>query len=118
MTNTNINTAVSYYKAMGEKNLPEAAKYLHSDIRLITPLAEVAGKEKVLEAIKGFMLAFNTIHIHQKLSNQDSAMLVIDVDFPAPIGILRSAALLTVQNGLIIRTELFHDTKNFGGGNK
>lgn len=113
MTKENIDTAISYYTAMGKKDINEASKHLHPDIHLISPLAEINGKNAVIEAIKGFMSSFNAIHIRAKLSNEDSAMLVIDVTYPAPIGLLRTASLLAVQNGVITRIELFHDAKHF-----
>ena len=113
MTQENVNTAVAYYTAMGKKDINEALKYLHTDINLISPLAEINGKDIVTGAIKGFMTVFNTLHIRAKFSNEDSAMLVIDVDYPAPIGLLRTSSFLTIKDSLITRVELFHDTKPF-----
>lgn len=113
MTKDNVAVALAYYTAMGEKDINEVSKYLDSSIHLISPLAEVTGKEMMLGAIKGFMASFKTIHIREKLSNGGGAMLVIDVDYPAPIGLLRTASLLTIQHGLITKIELFHDAKHF-----
>ena len=117
MTNKNIDLAVAYYTAMGKKDISGASIHLHSGIHLISPLAELIGKETVLEAIKGFIASFRTIHIRVKLSNEDNAMLIIDVDYPAPIGLLRTASLLTIQNSLITRIELFHDARRFERNN-
>ena len=117
MTQENINTAVAYYNAVGKKDIDEALKYLDSDIHLISPIAEIHGKNIMMEAIKGFMASFNTIHIRAKLSNKDNAMLVIDVNYLAPLGFLRTASFLTIQNDLITKIELFHDTKQFEKNN-
>ena len=46
--------AQSYYVAMGNKNAQDLEKYLHPDIQLITPLAEISGKERVFDATKNF----------------------------------------------------------------
>lgn len=113
MIKDNMDTAIAYYTAMGKKDVNEAAKYLHSDIHFISPLATINGKDTVVEAIKGFMASFRAIHIRVKFSNEGNAMLVIDVDYPAPIGLLRTASLLTIKNRLITGIELFHDTVHF-----
>jgi hypothetical protein len=40
-------------------------------------------------------------------------MLAYDLDCPAPIGLFRGAVLLTFQEGLIMRYELFYDARPF-----
>ena len=47
-----IETAEAYYEAMGSKNTQEMAKYLHPDVQFVGPLAEMKGKESVLDATK------------------------------------------------------------------
>jgi hypothetical protein len=42
------------------------------------------------------------------------AMLAYDGDFGDPIGICRTAALLTFKDNLIIRIELFFNARPFG----
>jgi hypothetical protein len=40
-------------------------------------------------------------------------MLTYDMDFGEPIGVCRTAALLTFRDGLIARNELFFDARPF-----
>jgi len=40
-------------------------------------------------------------------------MLVYDLDFPAPVGKLPTAGLITFQDGLIAKIELFCDGRPF-----
>lgn len=111
MSNQNLNTALAYYQAMNDKNLVEVAKYLHPEVTLLSPLAAIAGKDAALQAAKGFCALMKKISIRAQFSAQDQVMLAFDIDFPAPVGILRSAVLMTFKGGLIIRNEMFYDPR-------
>ena len=97
---------------MSEKNIKKMEELLHPDIVLIGPLAELQGKEAVVQAIKGFTSAFKALNVRKKFHNEDQVMLAIDTEFPAPVGNHRTASLVTIQEGLIERIELFYDTQS------
>lgn len=113
MNKNNMEIAKSYYTAMGKKNIQEFEQYLHPDVKVISPLIEKTGKEVVLEALKGFIAAFNTLMIRAAFDSPDQAILVIDVDYPAPIGNIRTASLISIQDALIVKIELFFDGRPF-----
>lgn len=107
----NVSIAEAYYTAWGEKDIASMERFLHPDAQLITPLEETAvlGKEAILEKLKKGATFFKALTIRSKFGSGDQTMLVIDLDFPAPAGNLRSASLMTFQEGLITRIELFFD---------
>lgn len=111
----NLALAEAYYTAMAEKDLVSLEKYLHPDVEFVGPIACVTGKENFLQTIKGFISFFKSLTIRSKFASGNQAMLAYDVDFPAPIGITRSAALMTFKNGLIKKIELFFDASSFRG---
>lgn len=111
MDYNNALIAEAYYTAMNEKNVAEMGKYLHPDVQLITPLAELVGKEDALSAAKNLCSLFNTLTIRAKFDSKNQAMLAFDLDFPSPIGNLPIAALMTFQSKLIIKIELFYDSR-------
>ena len=113
MTEKNVASAVAYYKAMADKDLTSMARHLHPDVRLVTPMEELTGKEAVLEAAKRLLPLINSIKVHAKFGSEDQAMLTYDMDFSAPIGVCRAAALMTFKDGLIARNELFFDARPF-----
>lgn len=113
MSEKNIAIAVAYYQAMNKKDLSAMEKYLHPEVRLIGPLADITGKDAVLGTVKHLLAVFNTLTIRARFGAGDQVMLAYDIDFPAPIGISRAAVLLTFQDGLIIRYELFFDARPF-----
>lgn len=106
-------TAEAFYTAFGEKTIEAMAQYLHPDVQLTTPLIKRQGKASYLEAAKGFASAFDTLTIRTAMAEGDEAVVVYDVDFPAPIGKVRTAALITFQDRLISRIELFFDATLF-----
>jgi len=108
----NIAIAEAYYTAWREKDVAKMEKFLHTDVQLITPLEEtvILGKETILEKLKKGATLFNTLTIRAKFASADQTLLVIDLDFPAPIGNLRTTSLMTFQKSLITKIELFFDT--------
>ncbi len=113
MSEKNIAIAITYYQAMNNKDLSTLEKYLHPEVRLIGPLADIKGKDAVLNSVKHLIGFFNKLTIRAQFGAEDRVMLAYDIDFPAPIGVSRAAVLLTFQDGLIIRYELFFDARPF-----
>ncbi len=113
MAEKNLTSAVAYYQAMNNKDLATIERYLHPEVRLISPLAEVTGKDAVLNSVKHFLAVFNKLTIRAQCGNGNQVMLAYDLDCPTPFGIVRGAVLLTFQEGLIIRYELFYDARPF-----
>ena len=113
MTEKNVASAVAYYKAMADKDLSGMARHLHPEVRLVTPMEELTGKETVLEAAKRLLNFIASIKVRAKFGSEDQAMLAYDMDFAAPIGACRAAALMTFKDGLIVRNEIFFDARPF-----
>ena len=113
MTERNVASAEAYYKAMNDKDLSGMARHLRPDVRLVTPMEELTGKEAVLEAAKRLLPLINSIKVHAKIGSEDQAMLTYDMNFAEPIGVCRAAALMTFKDGLIMRNEIFFDARPF-----
>lgn len=109
----NVAAAEAYYHAMNVNDLTGMASYLHPDVQFVSPMVNVAGKESVLAAVKRFRSRLKSIIVHTKFGSELQAMLIYDVDFGEPIGVSRTAALLTFKDNLISRIELFYDARPF-----
>lgn len=109
----NLGSAEAYYLAMKHNDAENLAKYLHQDVRVITPLGETAGKVFVVEAAQKLMVHIMDIEIKARFSSDEQALLIYDLDCSEPIGTCRTAALMTFKDGLIIRNELFFDPRPF-----
>ncbi|MBA3816082.1 MAG: nuclear transport factor 2 family protein [Parachlamydiaceae bacterium] len=108
---------VAYYTALGEKNIEAVKKYLHPDIQFTDPQEKVIGREAVLNAAKVFMGIFKTLTIRAKFESEDQAMIVYDVEIPGLSKNLHAASLLSFQEGLISKIELFYDSRGLGKQN-
>lgn len=113
MPEKNVASAVAYYKAMADKDLAGMGRLLHPEVRLITPMEELTGKETVLAAAERLLPLIKSIKVHTKFSSEDQAMLTYDMDFAEPIAVCRAAALMTFKDGLIVRNEIFFDARPF-----
>lgn len=111
MNKNNLALAEAYYTAMKENNGAGMEKCLHSHVQFSSPLAQLSGKEAVLEAAKNFAAICENLKIRAKFGSEDQAMLVFDVGFPAPIGKFPTASLINFQEGLISKIELFYDAR-------
>ena len=113
MSQKNITSAVAYYQAINDRNLAVIEKLLHPDIRFLGPLADVTGKNTYLESLKRFFLpSFKKLTIRAQFGTSYQAMLVFDLDCPAPIGIVRTAVLMTFKDDLIACIEAFFDSRS------
>lgn len=116
MTDSTLNhiaTAEAYYEAISNKDLNGVAKTLHPQVELFGPLATLNGKQSVVDAAKGYMSFVRTISVKTRFSAGQQVMLTYDADFGEPIGLCRTAVLMTFADGLIQRIELFFDASPF-----
>lgn len=113
MDTQNASIAEAYYKAFAEKNMPEMEKYLNDDVQFVAPLDKVSGKRAVIEAARGFANFFKSLTIRAQFGSGTQAVIVYDLELPAPIGVFSSTALMTLHEGLITKIELFYDARPF-----
>ncbi|MGA2923301.1 MAG: nuclear transport factor 2 family protein [Candidatus Sulfotelmatobacter sp.] len=113
MTQSNAASAEAYYKAMNDKDVSAMARRLHPDVRLITPMEDLTGKDAVLEAAKKLLSFIQSVEVQAKFESENQAMLAYNMHFAGPVGLCRAAALITFKDGLIVRNELFFDASPF-----
>jgi len=74
-------------------------------------LATVKGKEEVFKSAGNFINVIKSLRIRAKFGAGDQAMIISDSDIPGVAGIFSTASLLSFRDGLIIKIELFYDSK-------
>ena len=102
---------VAYYTALGENNMEKVNECLHRDIQFNDPQEKVIGREAVLKAAQGFTGIFKTLTIRAQFGSEDQAMIVYEIEIPGLPKKLQAASLLSFQDGLISKIELFYDSK-------
>lgn len=113
MTQTNIKVVEAYYKAMNNKDRAGMAQYVHPDVHFLGPLAELTGRDIVLEGVERLFPLFENIVIRAKVGSDTQVMFAYDLNCEDPIGTLRVAALMILEEALITRIELFFDARPF-----
>ncbi|MGH9572851.1 MAG: nuclear transport factor 2 family protein [Candidatus Acidiferrales bacterium] len=113
MNDGNLASAEAYYLAMKHNDPENMALYLHENVRVTSPLGEVAGKERVLESAKGLMIHIMDMDIKARFASGNQVMLVYVLECSHPIGTCPTAALMTFKDGLIVSNNLFFDPRPF-----
>lgn len=113
MNQKNLASAEAYYNALNNKDLELIERCLHPTVHFLAPLAELSGKEAVFKAARDFSTFFKKLTIRTIFGDEDQVMIVYDVECPSPIGLIRTASLVTFSEGLISRIELFYDARPF-----
>ena len=103
---------IAYYAALGEKNLEAVKKCLHPQVEFSDPQEKVIGREAVLSAAQGFTGIFKTLTIQANFGSDNQAMIVYEVEILGLLKNLKAASLLTFQDGLIAKIELFYDSRD------
>jgi ketosteroid isomerase-like protein len=67
MIKTNVEVVEAYYKAMNNKDRAGMAQCVHPDVHFLGPLAELTGRDIVLEAVERLFPLFEDIVIRAKL---------------------------------------------------
>lgn len=101
-----------YYTLISNKN-QDYQNYLHPDVELYGPLANLKGKEAVITSTGNFMKVFHSLKIRSSFGSDRQAVLVYDVDIPGISAHFPGVSLLTFEEGLIVRIELFYDGTPF-----
>ena len=112
-SDNNLKSAENYYNAMLAKDFDKMAGYLHNDVHLIGPLAEMHGKDAVVTAAKNFGGILQDIQIRSRFSSDNQIMFAYDMVVPVPIGKFRAAVLMEFTDRLISKIELFYDASPF-----
>jgi len=117
MNQNHLSLAKAYYQALAAKDLAASGKYLHPNVQCSGPLVNVNGKESVLRANEKFITLFTTLKIRSSFASENQVMIVYDLELVTSINIFSAAALLTLQDSLIDKIELFYDASPFHARN-
>lgn len=110
---SHLAVAEAYYGYMLQKDFAAMKACLHPDVHFISPLAELSGRDAVVEAAKRLSQILYDIDIRAKFSSGDQIMFAYDFMFSGAIGKLRASVLMDFKDQQISRIELFYDARPF-----
>jgi SnoaL-like domain len=105
--------AEDYLAAWKRKDVDAIARILHPDVHLKSPLADVTGRESFVMMVRKIFLELEDVIVRARFASEAEAMIVYDFVLKQPIGVTRTANLMTFEGGLIRSVELFFDARPF-----
>jgi len=108
-----LEIAEEYLTAWKHKDVDAIAGLLHPDVHLKSPVADLKGREPFLMMCRKIFSELEDVTVRARFATETQAMLVYDFALKAPIGITRTANLMTFEGELIRTVELFFDARPF-----
>ena len=109
----NLQSAISYYTAMNDRDFDKMSSCLHPEVTCISPLDTIDTRDIVVAAAKNFSNFFKSITIKEEFTSENKVVLLLETDCPEPVGCFRSTSVLSFEDGLISKIELFYDPRPF-----
>jgi hypothetical protein len=108
-----LDVAEEYLAAWKRKDIEGIAKLVHPEIHLKSPVADVTGRESFLITCQKIFPILTDVRIHAKFASETRAMMTYDFALHEPLGVTRTANLMTFERRLIRSVELFFDARPF-----
>jgi len=105
--------AQEYLSAWKRKDADGIARLLHSEVRLKSPVADLTGREAFLLMCRKIFPVLENISLRAQFASENQVMLVYDFVLQDPMGLTRTANLMTFEGDLIRSVELFFDARPF-----
>jgi hypothetical protein len=105
--------AQEYLAAWKRKDAGGIARLVHPDVRLKSPIAELAGREPFLTMCRKIFPQLEDVVVRATFATETQAMIAYDFVMKAPLGLTRTANLMTFDGDLIRSVELFFDARPF-----
>jgi hypothetical protein len=109
----NLKTAEAYLAAWQKKDLAGIGEHLHADVHFKGPMSETTGKDAFLAAAQRIFPPLQSLTVRHTFASGGAVAAIYDFNCAAPIGVCRTAELITFQDGLISGVELFFDARPF-----
>ena len=108
-----LNISEAYLQAWNDKDVDQIARYVHPDVRFVGPMSQTTGKDAFLQGAKRMFGLLQEIKVQSKFASDSQAIFTYDFVCAQPIGVCRTAELITFTDGLISGVEIFFDARPF-----
>ena len=102
-----------YIAAWKNKDADGIAACVASDVHFKGPNAETTGRDPFVAASRRMFPLLQEFRIRSLFVDADRAMFAYDFVCGEPIGVCRTAELVTIKDGLIVSSEIFFDARPF-----
>ena len=114
MMSTSASQIVNQYiAAWKSKDANAIAAVVAPNVDFKGPNAETTGREAFVAACQRMFPLLAEYKLRTLVLNGDLAMFAYDFVCPEPVGVCRTAELITIKDGLIASSEIFFDARPF-----
>jgi len=113
LTASTLEVTHEYLAAWQRKDADAIAAHVHTHVHFKGPMTELQGREPFIAACKRMFPMLKEYRVRSVAATEDRAIFVYDFVCVEPIGLCRTAELITVKDGLIRDVELFFDARPF-----
>lgn len=110
---TTKTTVQTYLRGWKQRDPAAIAGILSDDVTFKGPMARTQGREAFMAAVAGMLPMVKDIDPRGLYFDGERAVAVYDVVCAEPIGICRTAELLTVEGDKLVASEVFFDARPF-----
>jgi len=105
--------ANEYLNVWKEKNTDAIAALIHPEVHFKGPMAEFEGKDQFLAACHRMFPMLREFRVRSTAASENQVVAIYDFVCIEPIGVCRTAELITFDDDLIRGVELFFDARPF-----
>lgn len=102
-----------YIAAWKKKDADAIAACVTPDVHFKGPNAETTGRESFVAASRRMFPLLQEYQLRSLFVEGDRAMFAYDFVCAEPVGVCRTAELVTIKDGLIASSEIFFDARPF-----
>jgi hypothetical protein len=103
----------AYLSAWKHKDAEAMGRCVHAGVSFKGPMSESQGRDAFVEGSKRMFPLLREHRLRSILASSDRAMFTYDFVCAEPIGVCRSAEVVTFKDGLIGSVEIFFDARPF-----
>lgn len=103
----------AYLNALGKRDIAKITSMVDPAIWLKMPMAEVFNQNDFIMAVRRMLANLRELHILSKFSSGNQAMFLYEITFNDPVGVVRTASLMTMEGDKIKEMEVIFDARPF-----
>ena len=113
MSTSLLTKGEAYLAAWKDKDLKRIAAHIHPKVQFKGPMTELSGSESFLSSCEMILPMLKDLKVRSKFASENQAIFTYDFVCQEPIGVCRTAELLTFEDEQIKSIELFFDALPF-----
>jgi hypothetical protein len=103
----------AYLNALNAKDIAKITSLVDEQIHFKMPFAEAYKRDGFLMAVRRMLANLKELRILSKFSSDNQAMFLYETHFNEPVGMVKAASLMTIENDKIREIEVIFDARPF-----